>query len=176
MSANNQRIQQLRGLSKLILLIGLPVLVYLLFFYSPSPVDDQEREAIRISIADLGEGEHKLVPWKGRRLLVLHRSSSMIQQLEEQNYSLYDENSRMSFQPEYVENRWRSIDPVWWVGLTQSPDTGCEVVLTDSGFEDPCRGSKYDWSGRVLKDQLSKRNLEVPGQRIEGENLYAFEY
>ncbi len=164
MPKNEQRITQLQGAIKLLLLtlvVGLMVFGVLQFGNAP---EDQRSDLI-INTAELAAGETKSVHWKGREVLIMRRNSSDFARLSgtaQTPPDLYDAESRFSRQPKAAKNPWRSIDKDFFVVINLTPNTGCEVTLKEHLFVGVCDGVKYDLAGRVLAGQASKRNLEVP--------------
>lgn len=161
MPANQKRIIQLRGFMKLVIMLGLLGLVWGFIRASSDDSGRQEDARFIVDTSSLKSGEWKVQDWQGRPVLVVHRNSSMLIGLEQADEGLYDPQSRLSAQPDEAKNWHRSVNKNWLVVFNQSPDTGCGLEVALSGISDSCRGSVYDWAGRVLADQPSKRNLQV---------------
>ena len=81
-----------------------------------------------------------------------------------------------------MRNPMRSLEPDYFIALDYGTDLGCPLELVPAdvnapvipwsgGFRDRCRGSWYDLSGRVYKEQKASRNLEIPAYSIEGDIL-----
>lgn len=161
MASDPQRIAKLRGLLKLLVLVGLVALMWGLLTESSKNDRQSDPEAMRIDLGDIQKGQWKSVTWKGRSILIVRRTGTMLESLAMDGQGLYDPDSRLSIQPDAARNTHRSIQAEWLVIYNQSPDTGCALNVVEEGFEDSCRRSRYDWAGRVLEGQPSKRNIQV---------------
>lgn len=132
---------------------------------------------LRVPIDDLAVGQHKLIDWEGRPVLILRRSDSMQAALRDTQVGLlHDPVGEKSTQPAVVMQGWRSRDPEWFVVIAVGTDLGCPVRLAESqelpvglpaGLRDTCRGSFYDLAGRVLRGQHAEENLTIPSYRVD---------
>jgi ubiquinol-cytochrome c reductase iron-sulfur subunit len=98
----------------------------------------------------------------------------MLDGLKNHNAMLRDPNSDESDQPTFAKNVDRSLKPEYLVLIGVCTHLGCApqpklsagdaTVAADwpGGFYCPCHGSKFDLSGRVLKDVPAPLNLRVP--------------
>ncbi|MDO6461099.1 ubiquinol-cytochrome C reductase, iron-sulfur subunit [Granulosicoccaceae sp. 1_MG-2023] len=135
----------------------------------------------RVPLTDVAPGEHKIIDWQGRPVLILNRTPAMQAALQAQDPALLrDPLGEDSEQPSVMLQPWRSRDRQWLVVLSVGTDLGCPVQPAaqaalppglSGGLRDTCRGSFYDLAGRVLRDQQAGRNLPVPDYRIDGEVL-----
>ena len=169
---------RLRALLKLMALGGIAALVVALTANVISLPGGSDPEPRVLELADIGPGEVKRLRWNGRHVLVVHRDSALLGSLEAiEADALRDPEARRGRQPEGLELPERSFDPAWLVVYGESADLGCELDLVHpqaadgwpGGFEDRCRGGRYDAAGRVFRDQPGARNLEIPQYRLHGD-------
>jgi len=115
--------------------------------------------AVEVDVAGIKSGELKVSEWRGQPVWILNRSDAMIKKLDN-NKELADPNLKVvSQQPEYCQNKTRSIKSNLLVvvgicthlGCAPSPklspkgDMGSEW---EGGFFCPCHGSKFDLAGQ----------------------------
>jgi ubiquinol-cytochrome c reductase iron-sulfur subunit len=129
---------------------------------------------VEADISKLQMGEMMKVEWRGQAIYIVRRSQEMIDKLNTHDSMLRDPNSNESEQPEYAKNLTRSRNPEYLVLVGVCTHLGCapmakfKVGDTDvaadwpGGFYCPCHGSKFDLSGRVLKEVPAPLNLRVP--------------
>jgi ubiquinol-cytochrome c reductase iron-sulfur subunit len=92
---------------------------------------------------------------------------------------LRDPNSATKAQqPDYARNETRSIRPKYLVVVGLCTHLGCVPTLLppdatrprddlwSSGYYCPCHGSRFDFSGRVIKSVPAPTNLVVPPHRF----------
>jgi ubiquinol-cytochrome c reductase iron-sulfur subunit len=114
------------------------------------------------------------VEWRGQAIYVVRRSQEMLDKLGEHDAMLRDPKSEESEQPDFAKNIARALKPEYLVLVGVCTHLGCAPmakfkvgdteVAADwpGGFYCPCHGSKFDLSGRVLKDVPAPLNLKVP--------------
>jgi len=167
----------LRVALKLMAALALVIFVFLLIsglFSGPGNI----RLALEVDLSAIAAGEAQRVRWNDRRVLVLHRDAAMLAALAEDE-DLYDPASRFDRRPRGLSATHRGWVPQWLVVYAASTDLGCDLDVVppgaeadwDGGFRDHCRGGRYDFAGRVYRDQSAMRNLEIPPHRIDGERL-----
>jgi ubiquinol-cytochrome c reductase iron-sulfur subunit len=153
-------------------------------FLSSTEEPANSRESMRISLAEIAENEVLIVQWQQRPVLILKRSALMIERINAQDTSaLVDANSLKSDQADWAKNKFRSLGPTWLIVFARGTDLGCPIEMVDSpeteiniqgwigGFKDTCRGSYYDFSGRIYKGQEARKNLIVPHYKINANHL-----
>lgn len=154
------------------------------FISSMSP-SERARAAgapVEVDISRLKPGQMITVRWRGKPVWVLVRSPEMIASLGAHDDDLADPHSESSTQPDYCRNATRSLRPATMVALGVCTHLGCAPTPhlkegVESGIEPewpggffcPCHGSTFDLAGRVFKDKLAPRNLEVPPHRFIGD-------
>lgn len=148
------------------------------FFSNP---ETDIRLALGVDLEGLAPGEMRRVDWAGREVLVLRRNEAMDVADAAHEDRLYDPSSRLSNQPRQARNAERTLIPGYFVAYAQGTDLSCplDLVLPEAaaeagwggGFTDRCRGSRYDYAGRVYDGQPARRNLEVPAYRVEGSRI-----
>lgn len=136
---------------------------------------------VEVDISKIEAGAMASFTWRGKPVVVVNRTSGMLKSLDEHNGMLRDPMSKEDQQPNYCENKYRSIKPEYLVMVnicthlgcspTYRPETGAKDLGEDwpGGFFCPCHGSKYDLSGRVFKDVPAPLNMVIPPYHYEGD-------
>lgn len=132
---------------------------------------------VEVDIADIKEGEVKVVEWRGQPVWVVRRTKEMLDSLAKVEQQVADPKSERNpsdLTPEYCRNPHRSIKPEVLVTVGICSHLGCSpsgpfapgvnVALpgADWGFVCPCHGSTFDLAGRVYKGKPAPDNLKVP--------------
>lgn len=166
---------RLRVAAKLMLLVAFFTVVYVVLSVLLS--SDQSTRVIPTQIVDISglrAGDHQIVLWDGRPVLLYRRTEADMINLAAANERLLDASSNSSRQPSWATNAHRSREPEWFVSLAVGTDFSCPIkYLAPSpesfmdapwrgGFVDDCRGSRYDLAGRVYQGQYADENLIVP--------------
>lgn len=143
--------------------------------------DTDPSESLVVDLSAMAPGELRIVSWAGREVLILRRSAGMDAADTEGSGRLYDPASRWSLQPAGARNSGRTLVPGYFIAYARGTDLSCpldpvppEAAAQEGwggGFADRCRGSRYDFAGRVYDGQPARRNLEVPDYRVEGTRL-----
>lgn len=128
-----------------------------------------------IDVSELEPGDHQIIQWLGRNVVVLKRDAATINALEQSEDELKDPSSEASLQPPQAVNSHRSLRPEVFVAFTNCTHLGCEVVTDGSAFKCPCHQSDYDSAGRVLEGAAAPRNLDVPNYRYLSRQLIRLE-
>ena len=126
-----------------------------------------------VDVAGMEPGQFKVVRWLGRNVLVVRRDRFLEDQLIRSD-GLADPESKLSTQPDYAANVFRSRKPEHLVVYSNCTHLGCEVELIDGerkGFRCPCHRSEYDIAGRVEAGAAAKLNLEVPEYEYQSRTL-----
>ena len=138
--------------------------------------------AIKIDVSKLETGSILKVIWRGQPIWVLRRSEGMLKTLQKKNLNLTDPESEMSVQPNFAQNKFRSLKPEFFIVEGICTHLGCAPIekLTlpsvdmgsdwEGGFYCPCHGSKFDLSGRVFSGFPAPANLRVPPHRYQDKN------
>jgi ubiquinol-cytochrome c reductase iron-sulfur subunit len=130
---------------------------------------------VTVDVSQLQPGQQLTVTWRGKPIWVIHRTAEMLAQLQLPNLALRDPMSRVTQQPAYAQNPWRSIRPEYLVIVAVCTHLGCtpeyrqhDPVFSDhaGGFYCPCHGSRFDLAGRVYQHVPAPINLEVPPYRF----------
>lgn len=129
---------------------------------------------VEVDISKLEPGMLLMVEWRGKVVWVLNRTPEMLETLVKVEEELADPNSEKPQQPEYAQNRTRSIKPEILVTEGVCTHLGCSPVFRKEiapadlgpdwlgGFFCPCHGSKFDLAGRVYKSVPAPTNMVVP--------------
>ena len=153
---------------------GIFALIPFLSSMSPSERAKSAGAPIEIDISSLQPGSYKVVEWRGKPVWVVRRTEEMIANTLDDDDVLSDPKSIEEHQPEYTQNKFRSIKPEYLVLLGVCTHLGCSPLYKPNaksqelgldwagGFFCPCHGSKFDLSGRVHKGVPAPYNLEVP--------------
>lgn len=125
-----------------------------------------------VKLQDLEPGEARWLEWGGRRVVVLHRTPEMLAEVRRLNEELKNPDSIWNNQPATADPLTRSVRPEYFVALAYGTELGCELEFVPyradetsdwrGGFVDRCRGSRYDFAGRVFRSDAAPRNLDVP--------------
>jgi len=129
-----------------------------------------------VDFSKLEPGQMITVGWRGKPIWLVNRTQEMLDRLTKNHDFLLDPGSeRLSQQPEYAKNEYRSRNKTYLVLVGLCTHLGCvplekfttgvnSGVQSDwpGGFFCPCHGSKYDLSGRVFKNVPAPANLLVP--------------
>lgn len=114
------------------------------------------------------------IPWSGGNLILLQRSEAILAGLAAVEPHLLDPHSRHAREPAGLPSPTRSFHPSLFVAYDRSTDLACPLQWVapgdasaplqpwPGGLRDSCGGSWYDASGRVLRGQSAKRNLDIP--------------
>ncbi|HAU1014959.1 TPA: ubiquinol-cytochrome c reductase iron-sulfur subunit [Legionella pneumophila] len=128
---------------------------------------------VKVDVSRMEPGEQAIIEWRGKPVWIIKRSKDMLNQLQKEDESqLRDPDSLVDQQPEYAQNKFRSINPEFLVLIGICTHLGCSPKYKPNlgelgpdwpgGFFCPCHGSMFDLSGRVFKGVPAPINLEVP--------------
>ena len=129
---------------------------------------------VEVDISKVEPGALIKVEWRGRAIMILNRTQSMLSTLDQMAPRLADPASEASQQPGYATNEYRSLKPELLVVEGVCTHLGCapiprfEVAPADlgadwvGGFYCPCHGSRFDLAGRVFSGVPAPTNLTVP--------------
>ena len=141
---------------------------------------------VTIDISKLEAGQQMVTEWRGKPVVVVHRSSQTINDLGNQHLltQLRDPDSeRTSQQPSYAKNGTRAVNPEYFVAVGLCTHLGClptfrpEVAPADlgkdwlGGYYCPCHGSRFDLAGRVFKNVPAPTNLVIPPYQYISDKL-----
>ena len=130
--------------------------------WMPSAKAQASAAPVRVDLAELSPGQHKIVEWQGKPVWIVCRTPQMLSSLSVDDAQLRDPLSRVEQQPAYAQNMFRSIKPEYLVLVGLCTHLGCSPVYKPDGFHCPCHGSRFDMAGRVFKGMPAPINLEVP--------------
>jgi ubiquinol-cytochrome c reductase iron-sulfur subunit len=129
---------------------------------------------VEVDISKVEAGAMIKVEWRGRVIMIVHRTAEMLGGLGDIDGVLADPSSVESEQPTFADNEYRSLKPEILVvegvctHLACAPTPRFEVGPADlgadwpGGFYCPCHGSKFDLAGRVYSGVPAPTNLRVP--------------
>lgn len=138
---------------------------------------------VEVNISKLEPGMLLMVEWRGRVVWILDRTPEMLATLEKLEPKLADPNSEKDQQPDYAQNKTRSIKSEILVVEGICTHLGCSPVFRKDvapedlgpewlgGFFCPCHGSKFDLAGRVYKNVPAPTNLVVPPHTYLSDNV-----
>lgn len=137
---------------------------------------------VEVDISKLEVGAYMKVEWRGRAVMLVNRTPSMLSTLAEIAPRLADPGSEASQQPTYATNEYRSRRPELLVVEGVCTHLGCvpiprfEVAPVDlgadwiGGFYCPCHGSRFDLAGRVFSGVPAPTNLTIPPYAFINDN------
>ncbi len=152
--------------------------------WNPSAKAKAAGAPVSINIGKLEPGQMVVVEWRGKPVYVFKRTSDAVENLDKMESSLRDPDSEKSVQPEYAQNKTRSINGEIGVLLglcthlgcapSYRPEVGAQDLGGDSwygGFFCACHGSKFDLAGRVLAGVPAPINLEIPPHKYVSDDV-----
>ncbi len=117
---------------------------------------------IAVELGSVKQGETDVVTWKDNPVIIRHLTKQQMSQLQAIP-------TRSLQQPVSLATRITPGLPNVIVVVAVDPASGCEVVATPDGFDDPCNGARYDAAGRAL-NAAAARNLTIPPYRFADRN------
>ena len=140
---------------------------------SPSEKTKMAGAPIEIDISAIQPGAFKIVEWRGKPVWIVHRTTEMLEKIKNDAEHLADPKSDEEYQPQYAQNKFRSVKPEYLVLVGVCTHLGCAptyhkgdfdqfVEGSKDGFFCPCHGSKFDMAGRVFQGVPAPTNLMVP--------------
>jgi len=136
---------------------------------------------VQVDLKRILPGFQTTVVWRKKPVWIMHRTEEMLKHLENQNLlkRLRDPLSQVkSQQPNYAENKTRSINPEYFIALGICTHLGCNPKFRPTfgktefsaswhgGYYCPCHGSLFDLAGRVYKNVPAPTNLVIPPYRF----------
>lgn len=151
------------------------VAVPFLSSWNPSARAKAAGAPVEVDISKLETGQLVRVLWRKKPVWIFKRSPEMLKNLPTLNAELTDpKNTETKQQPNYANNKFRSIKPEIAVIIGVCTHLGCSPTyrpelspedLGDKwkgGFYCACHGSRFDLAGRVYKGAPAPINLEIP--------------
>lgn len=151
------------------------VAVPFLSSWNPSARAKAAGAPVEVDISKLETGQLVRVLWRKKPVWVFKRSPEMLKNLPTLDAQLTDpKNTEIKQQPQYTNNKFRSIKPEIAVIVGVCTHLGCsptyrpELAPEDlgdkwkGGFYCACHGSRFDLAGRVFKGAPAPINLEIP--------------
>ena len=128
---------------------------------------------VQVDLSAMEDGMQKIIEWQGKPVWIIKRSEAMLEQLNNTDKTqLRDPLSVVAQQPEYAQNKYRSLRPEYLILIGICTHLGCSPKYKPSlhelgadwpgGFFCPCHGSTFDLAGRVFKGVPAPINLAVP--------------
>ncbi len=154
-------------LCSLLVVAGFLVVV----FASIWPTATTQRVSMYVDTSDLEPGDHLFTQIGNLAVLVVRRSAAQLASLDDARVN--DDSGWFSGDPDGIDPQHRGVEPHYLVVEAVGTALQCAVdVLPASdelfqgapwpgGIADKCRGYRYDWAGRVYRDQPALRNLRV---------------
>ncbi|MGM0525313.1 MAG: ubiquinol-cytochrome c reductase iron-sulfur subunit [Pseudomonadota bacterium] len=141
--------------------------------WNPSARAKNAGAPVEVNIAKAEPGQMVRVKWRGKPVWIVRRTPEMLDELAQIEEELRDPNSEEPQQPEYAQNKHRSIKEDFFVAVGICTHLGCSPTYLpagmgdhaegiESGFFCPCHGSKFDIAGRVFQGVPAPLNLVVP--------------
>ncbi len=131
---------------------------------------------VEVDISKLKPGDRMTVEWQRKPVWIIRRTEDTVDGLTELDEDVRDPESDQDQQPDYAQNKYRSINPEYLVLIGYCTHLGCSPKMVDShdhdeyqlgsdwrgGFFCPCHGSRFDLAGRVFKGVPAPTNMMVP--------------
>jgi len=141
----------------------------------PSQAAEAAGADVEVDISDLKPGQMKVVAWRNRPVMIVHRTPEMLENIRALEGSLRDATSEFSQQPDYAKNWHRSIRPELFVVVDVCTHLACtpsfhpEYAIREvgpwwkGGLLCPCHNSQYDFAGRIFEGSSpAPINLPIP--------------
>lgn len=123
-------------------------------------------EPIDIALGDIAPGQTVRRLWRGRLVLIRHRTEEEIAQARALD-------GKTGISPQADAERVKSGHEQWLVVYGHCPHTGCipnEQTGGNLGWLCPCHGSEFDLSGRVTRGPATE-NLAIPDYAFHADGL-----
>ena len=130
--------------------------------WMPSAQSVADAASVLVDISGMHPGELRTVMWQKKPVWILRRTPAMLQSVLHPVLALRDADSHSAQQQAAATNVYRSLKPQYLILVASCTHLGCVPVSSVDGFFCPCHGSKFDWSGRVVKNSPAPTNLLVP--------------
>ena len=140
--------------------------------WQPSAKAQAAGAPVEFDLSKVELGQQVTVEWRGKPVWIIRRSQDVIDNLNQHNNQLRDPGSLVEQQPEYAQNKYRSINPEYLILVGICTHLGCSPKYRPTlgelgpdwpgGFYCPCHGSTFDLAGRVFKGVPAPINMEVP--------------
>ncbi|VDK73216.1 unnamed protein product [Litomosoides sigmodontis] len=131
--------------------------------YKSMPADQLAMANTEIDLSEIPEGQCKTYTWRGKPLLVAHRSEDDIEKAKSVNISELRD-------PQTDDQRVKKDE--WLITIGVCPHLGCVPLAGKGeygGYYCPCHGSTFDTSGRI-RFGPAPSNLEVPPYQFTDDN------
>ena len=144
-------------------------------FIKSSSIFEKRHLELEVDLSDLSIVKVKRVSWFGRPVIIVNRSEQEIEAINESHEALKDPLSEKSHQPDFARNKKRSIRDDVFVAFANCTHLGCVVKESDdeigTRFRCPCHNSSFDAAGRVFREALAPKNLEIPKYGFLSKNV-----
>ena len=139
---------------------------------SPSEKTKMAGAPIEVDISGIQPGAFKIVEWRGKPVWIVHRTPEMLEKIKNDAQHLADPKSNEESQPQYAQNKYRSVKPEYLVLVGVCTHLGCSPLYKpgENKFFCACHGSNFDLAGKVANGSPAGANLKVPPYRFEDEN------
>jgi ubiquinol-cytochrome c reductase iron-sulfur subunit len=151
--------------------------------WNPSARAKAAGAPVEVNISKIEPGQLIRAEWRGKPVYVVRRTPEVLASLDKVDENLRDPDSKEPQQPDYITEKYRSINPEFLVALGVCTHLGCaptyhqgdfaelaQVEGVDYGFFCPCHGSKFDMAGRVFQGVPAPLNLVVPDHTFPSED------
>ncbi len=96
-------------------------------------------------------------------IVVIYRSTRLIEALSQADALLQDPDSKSSRQPQYAKNRLRSRHQAYFVAYGRGTDLECPLRAGNGLIlRESCGPAQYDFAGRALTGKNQFQNLRIP--------------
>lgn len=142
--------------------------------WNPSAKAKAAGADVEVDISAMEPGQLLLVRWRSKPVWIVRRTPEILAELAADESKLKDPDSTAEQQPEFAQNRYRSLKEEYLILVGICTHLGCSpqhqkdgamekyVDGVRDGFFCPCHGSKFDMAGRVFQNVPAPLNLVVP--------------
>ena len=102
-------------------------------------------------------------------LVVIRRSTAVLNAIESERDRLQDPDSGSSRQPADVDRRHRAHEAEYFVAYAIGTDFGCPLAIDERVLSEVCGSARYDFAGRALRGQRRFPNLTVPAYNLSAD-------
>ena len=100
-------------------------------------------------------------------ILLIRRSSQLVQTLKHTVKNIQDPDSNLSRQPLFAKNKLRARHETYFVAYGVGTDLGCPLqTISQYRVGESCGAAQYDFAGRAIEGQNRFQNLTIPDYNL----------
>ena len=154
-----------RLLQRLLRIFGIVFFLGLVTVLLDFAIDFRPRtiqESYRFTVPELTLDEPVILRQDNLSLVVIRRSSAILDAIAGDRERLQDPESDASRQPAGADRRHRAHDGEFFVAYAMGTDFGCPLAVDAETLREVCSKARYDFAGRALRGEREFPNLTVP--------------